>query len=110
MVVGSPLKVRNLNFLSKLKLENNDICLSTKLRNLGKVSEEISKFKYHSGVGKKKPISLASSAYSSLMSSAATTSKFVSLDSRLKHVYCIALRQIDSSLSLIHDLPNLALF
>ena len=40
MVVGNPLQLRNIEFPSNLKLDQIDICLPTKLKNLGVVFDE----------------------------------------------------------------------
>ena len=46
MVVGYPLQMRNIDLPSNLKLDQTDINLSTKLRNLGAGFEENLTLKY----------------------------------------------------------------
>ena len=54
MVVGYPLKLRNIDLPSNLKLDQTDINLSTKLRNLGAVFDESLTLKYQVDAVKKK--------------------------------------------------------
>ena len=56
MIVGNPLQIRNIDLPSSSKLDQPDISFSTKLINLGVVSEEFLTFKYQVTAVKKKAI------------------------------------------------------
>ena len=76
MVVGDTLRLRNIDLSPILKLDQTDINLSTKLRNLDVVSDEILTRKYQVAAVKKKAIGD--------LINIAKPSKFTNWESKLK--------------------------
>ena len=75
MVVGNPLQMRNTDLSLNLNLDQTDLNLSTKLRNLGVVFDEYLTLKYQVVAVKKKAIGCSVSV--------AKISKFIDRESKL---------------------------
>ena len=98
LIVSNPLKMRNIDLPSNLKLDQTDINLLTKLRNLGVVLDENLTLKYQVAAPKKKAIGG--------LINIAKISKFIDRESKLKLVHGSILTQIDFCNALLHGLPN----
>ena len=98
MVVGNPYQSRDIDFLSILKLDQTDINLSTKLKNLGVVFDENLTLNYHIAAVKKKAIGD--------LINIAKISKFIDRESKLKVVHGLILTQIDFCYALLYGLPK----
>ena len=98
MVVCKPLQMRNIGLPSNLKLDQSDIKLSTKLRNLYVVFDENLILRYQVAVVKKKTIGD--------LINFAEISKFIDRKSKLKLVHGLILKQIDFCNALLYGLPN----
>ena len=98
MVVGNPLQLRNIDFPSILKLDQTDINLSKKLKNLGVIFDENLTLKYQVAAVKKKAIGG--------LINIAKISKFIDRESKLKLVHSLILTQIDFCNALLYGLPN----
>ena len=81
MVIGNPLQLRNIDFPSILKLDQTDINLSSKLKNLGVVFDENLTLKYQVAAVKKKAIGG--------LINIAKISKFIDRESKLKLVHSL---------------------
>ena len=101
MVVGNPLQTRNIDLLSNSKLDHTDIILSTKLRNLYVVVDDILTLKYQVDVLKKKD----TGGFINI----AKLSKFIDRECMLKLVHGLILTQIDFCNALFYGLPNTSL-
>ena len=77
----------NIKLPSNLKLDQTDLNLSTKLRNLGAVSDENLTLKYQVAAVRKKAIAD--------LINTEKISKFIDRESKLKLVHCLILTQID---------------
>ena len=98
MVVGNPLQKRNIDLPSSLKLDQTDINLSTKLRNLGVVLDENLTLKYQ-------VVPVKNKAIGGLIN-IAKTSKFIDRESKLKLVHDLILTQIDFCNALLYRLTS----
>ena len=92
----NPLHLRNIDLPSNLKLDQTNISLSTKLKNLGAVLDEILTLNYKVAAVKKKTIGG--------LINIAKMSKFIDRESRLKLVHGLILTQIDFCNALLYGL------
>ena len=84
ILVGNPLQLRNIDFPLILKLDQTDINISKKLKNLGVVFDENLTVEYQVAAVKKK-------AFGGLINFA-KNSKFINRESKLKLVESLILR------------------
>ena len=87
MIVGNIQKLKDLDFPTTLLLDQTDINLSTKLKNLGVVLDENLTLKYQITAIKKKSVGG--------LINIAKISSFIDKDSKFKLVHCLVLSHLD---------------
>ena len=98
MVVSNPLQMRNIDLLSNLKLDQSDVKLSPKLKNLGVVFDESLTVKYQVVAWKIKT--------TGGLINITKISKFNDRESKLKLIHGLILTQIDFCNALLYGLTN----
>ena len=98
MVVGSSLQLRSIDLPPNLKLNQTDINLSTKMRNLGVVFDENLTLKYQVAAVKKKAFGV--------LINIAKVSKFIDKESKLRLVHGFILTQMEFCNVLLYGLSN----
>ena len=98
IIVGYPLQTKNIDLPSSLKLEQSDLKLSKKMRNLGVDLHKIFTLKYQTAAVEKK-------IFVGLIN-IPNISKLIDRESRLKLMYCLVQTQIDICITLLYGQQN----
>ena len=98
MVVGNTQKLKNLDFPTTLTLDQTDVNLSSKLKNLGVILDDGLTLKYQIAAIKKKSIGG--------LINIAKISSFIDNESKFKLVHCLVLSHLDFCNSILYGLPN----
>ena len=98
MIVGNTQKLNNLDFPTTLLLNQTDVNLSSKLKNLGVILDENLTLKGQVAAIKKKSIGG--------LINIAKISSFIDNESKFKLVHCLVLSHLDFCNSILYELPN----
>ena len=98
MVVGNTQKLRNLDLPGTLLLDQTDVNLSSKLKNLGVILDQNLTLNYQITAIKKKTIGG--------LINIAKISNFIDFKSKFKLVHCLVLSHLDFCNSILYELPD----